>query len=524
MKNKLVVLLKINFVNSLKLNKLKKQSLSKKILFLLLAFYIAFTVLFSIGFYLSEFLNILISSNMASLFIPLVLAISLFLLIFMTIYNAKSTLFECLDNDLLLSMPIKNSTIILSRIFNLFIYNFLLSTFILVPSSIIYITKVPVNSYFYIVMFFVILLIPVLPTIIACFFGYLLAFISSKTKMGKLLDYLYYIIFLGSYFYIFSNSSKLLNLLTNNVDVMIKILKYLFLPIYLISEAINANKVTSLIYFIILNLGILLLFVLSLRKSYFKILSDLKIRKTMAKYKIKAVKSTSVFMAVLKKELKRFISSPVYVMNTIMGPLMLMFAAFASFNYKGEELIKMFDLGENIVFANFVFMLITFVIVMTNSACISVSLEKNNLWILKSFPIKEKHIFKAKLFVNYLLIIPILIISLILFTINGFISIYQFSLLLTYGVLLAFITANYGLLVNLRFPKLDATNDAQIVKRSTSVMVATVIPLLLAIVLMLFINTSFIILIISGIIICLSLFIMLKYILNNWGQRKFKEL
>lgn len=61
---------------------------------------------------------------------------------FTSIYKAQGSLFTSRDYDLLLSLPIKDSTILISKIINLLSLNWVFSAFILIPTSIIYFTRV----------------------------------------------------------------------------------------------------------------------------------------------------------------------------------------------------------------------------------------------------------------------------------------------------------------------------------------------------------------------------------------------
>ena len=521
----LYYLIKINFLNTFKIHKFSSKSTVKKIIWILLFLYVLASLLFTAGFQIYNLLDILIGIKMEILFIPLMFVLNLLITILTSVYNTKGTLFECKDNDLLLSMPIKNSKIMVSRFLSLYLYNMFFSLLIFIASAFVYSNQVNVNLNFYLGITLIIIFGPLIPTIISTLIGYLLAFISSKTKYRSITEYIYYFVFIGLYFYVMTNFTTVLNLITDNPKTMLDIIKYLFLPVYLINEAMSGKAIYYL-YFILINLGILTLFVLVLKNSYFNIISNLNSKNAKRNYKAKEVKVNSVFKALLKKDFKRFITSPIYAFNIGLGIFALPVMALASFKYTGSDILKAMEIGANIDLIKLVFIMITFVTLMTNSACVSISLEKNNLWILKSMPIKTKDILKSKLYFNYLLILPISILSLILFTMSGYINISSLILLLFYLISLTLLIPRFGLLINLIFPKLNANSDAEIVKRSASVLIGMLVPLFLgmfgigfAITTKFFSETT---LIIS--VICLILAIILEYILRTYGVKRFEEI
>lgn len=85
----------------------------------------------------------------------------------------------------------------------------------------------------------------------------------------------------------------------------------------------------------------------------------------------------------------------------------------------------------------------------------------------------------------------------------------------------------YGLIVNLKFPMFDALNDQIIVKRSTSVLIGTIVLTIICLCLVSFVmeyNVKYNHLIELSILIVLALDIILNFILNKWGIKRFRKL
>jgi ABC-2 type transport system permease protein len=73
--------------------------------------------------------------------------------------------------------------------------------------------------------------------------------------------------------------------------------------------------------------------------------------------------------------------------------------------------------------------------------------------------------------VNLVVILPILYISVAVFSIGMKLGFYSVLIMIFLPTIYAFLTALFGLLVNLHLPKLDAVSDIQVVKQSASAII-----------------------------------------------------
>ena len=262
-------------------------------------------------------------------------------------------------------------------------------------------------------------------------------------------------------------------------------------------------------------------------RVYYKLIVKLKTEKTVAQFKLKSVESNSIMTALIKKELKRYFSSAIYVFNTSFGLIILIIASIASFFCNPNDLLAL--IGNDLSLNSFmlVFYLILFAIgfsVTTNS---SISIERNNFWILKMLPITSKQIFKAKKMVNLILLIPISIIGLIIFNLSGYITVNEMIYLMVTAILFSIVIANFGLICNLLFPKFDAANDTVIVKQSLSSLMGIMGPLIVLVIYVVIVNTfewSLNLLLSITIILIIVLLVITSFILHIWGTKRYKTL
>ena len=316
---------------------------------------------------------------------------------------------------------------------------------------------------------------------------------------------------------LFNNNSFLVNIILN------KNIKYILFPLYLINKSL-INPLYIVIY-IIFNLLILYLFIKLFKNIYFKLIINVNKVITKNNYNINSNKNSynNKNKSLLKKEIRNYFSSFVYVFNTLIGPfLLILFTIYLIFDNK-----IITSIGKDIDIRIYIYLIITFVICLTNITCCSISMEKQNFYMLKTLPLSEKEILNSKLKLNILLVLPSVIFFLMVIYLKGYIKFYDAYLLLFYSCFLNLFVSMYGLIVNLKFPMFDALSDQIIVKRSTSVLIGTIVLTIICLCLVSFVmeyNVKYNHLIELSILIVLALDIILKFILNKWGIKRFRKL
>ncbi|HOZ53804.1 MAG TPA: ABC transporter permease [Bacilli bacterium] len=523
-------LLKINFINDLGINKIRKYKLFKKLAIILLVVYILASLTTSICVYTALIMDNLAKYNMTIFMIPMIFLLIYFVSFMFTIYNAKASLFESKDNNLLLSMPIKKITILSSKIIKLLGINLLLSLFILIPSSIIYISRVHVDTTFYLYTILTLLFVTIIPTTLASLFGYLVAYLTSKSNFKNIAEVLLSLLFIFGIYYGMYNGQKILMYFINDKETVLNIIKYTFYPVYLIIEVFIENNIKSLFIFIAINILFISLFTYIMSIKYKNIISKLSENKTKSNYKMAKLKIEKPSKALLIKEIKRYFSSPIYLLNTSFGVIMMFGLALVTIFYDKTKIMETLEMS-NINVNNFQLLLalILMVTFMSNTTSVSISLEGQNFWIIKSLPIEIKKIFNIKILLNLIVIIPAAIISIIIFKFTLGITIIEVLLLILLTILFSIITAYFGLLINLKFHKMDAQNDTVVVKQSLSVMITILVPLFINVILIGIISQyidiiNFNITIIITVLISIIIIYIENKLLNKYGFKLFKKI
>jgi ABC-2 type transport system permease protein len=184
--------------------------------------------------------------------------------------------------------------------------------------------------------------------------------------------------------------------------------------------------------------------------------------------------------------------------------------------------------GEDMLFSFLVagVMLITF---FTNTTSSSISIEGRNFWIMKTLPIHSRDIFNGKMKLNLVLILPVAYLSLIIFYFTLGLTIIQLITLLILTLLAALVAVQFGLLINLKFPKMDAVNDTVVVKQSISSMISIMVPLVTIMVLSSIYAglkdvIDFNILLGIVVIILIILNFIEHHLLSTWGENRFRKI
>ena len=121
------------------------------------------------------------------------------------IYKAGNLLFNCKDDNLLLSLPIKKSTVLFIRILKFYLFELLYNSLFILPAMVVYVQYVNVTWTFYLVSFFTILLLPIVPIVISCIIGGIISYSSSKFKLKNIAQIAITMVFLLAVFLVSFN-------------------------------------------------------------------------------------------------------------------------------------------------------------------------------------------------------------------------------------------------------------------------------------------------------------------------------
>ena len=119
------------------------------------------------------------------------------------IYKSGNLLFNCKDDNLLFSLPIKKNTILFLRVFKFYVFELLYNSLFLLPAMIVYAVYVKPNATYYIASIIGLLVFPIVPILISCILGTFITFVASKFKGKNIAQTVITVIFLLGIMYIY---------------------------------------------------------------------------------------------------------------------------------------------------------------------------------------------------------------------------------------------------------------------------------------------------------------------------------
>ena len=403
------------------------------------------------------------------------------------IYKTGPLLFNCKDDQLLLSLPIKRSTVLFVRLFKFYIFELIFNSLFIIPLIIAYLRWADTVEWtFYLTSFVMIILLPIIPVVISCIIGFITSSLSSRFKYKNLAQTVFAMLIIFIVFYFSYNMDNFLNYVAKHATSINDYIMKLYYPAGVYAKLVTDFNVIDLLIFIIVNIGLIIITLFVFSKLYFKINSRIKNISTSSKVKVDklVIKSRSKNYSLIRKELGTFFNTPVFIVNAGFSLVLYLIIVIAlcvkyedTINILGQFSLKSLSNYLSI----FILIILSFTAFMTSITSSVISLEGKRINILKSLPIKVKTILMSKVYAALIITtVPILIGDLILFIRFKF-SIIEMILIIVLSIIIPLISHFIGLIINLKYPKLDYENSAEVVKQSISSFLSVLIGMLLLI-------------------------------------------
>lgn len=390
---------------------------------------------------------------------------------FGSVFNTFPTLYLAKDNDLLLSMPIPVSKIMITRLLSVYIMSFIYSGMVIIPAVMVYLLTVPLSINALIGCVLLVLLISVFVLTLSCALGWVVAKISLKLKNKSFITMVVSLLFFGLYYFGFYKSQELIDALLANLVSYGTAIKGNAYPVYVFGSVGIGDVLSMLIVTAVVAVVFALMWWL-MSRSFIKITTS-QTSGAKKKYKRTFIKQKSIDKALFAREVKRFTSSPNYMLNCGFGMIMLpLFAVFMLI--KGGDTVKM--LSENAGDNNGFVVIILCVAVCAMASMIdisapSVSLEGKSIWIAQSLPVTAWQVLRVKLLLHFVLsIVPTLICQIVLVFVYPF-STFEAILFFIIPILIIFLSAQFGLFLGIKMVNLNWVSEITPIKQSSSVLI-----------------------------------------------------
>ena len=394
---------------------------------------------------------------------------------FGSVFNTFSVLYQAKDNDFLLALPIRPSTILISRLFLVYGLSLFYSGVVWLPAIVSYWIF---YSQSVLVVVFEILLLPLIAlfvTVLTCALGWVVAIISTKLKHKNFITVIITLVFFAIYYYFCMNVSTFVEKLVVNTLLFGQQIRKWASLFYTLGLAAMGDVASMLLFTLICLVAFAVTFVI-LTKTFTRIVTATE-KVGRKAYKQKAIHARSYRRTLLDREWKRFINCPTYMLNMGLGVILMplltavliirreyLFMLIGILSTLTPEIVELLPLA--------IVAILGLVVTVNAISSPSVSLEGKTLWLVKALPVSSKDILQAKEMLHIVVnVIPLLLSELIIAVVfeQNAVTIALMTLFL-----LAYLcyTAITGLMIDLLRPNLTWSSEVVPIKQSLNVIFA----------------------------------------------------
>ena len=415
----------------------------------------------------------------------LIMLTSLIILMF-SVFKAGEVIFQKNFYDILSSLPLRNSSIVISRFVRLYVENILLALGVMLPAIVVYGVLVKPDWSFYVIGVIVALFIPLLPITISVFVGALIVAISSRSKHKNLVSVflsmmLVVVIMVGSMGLSTMAEEVDIQELQSLLNAVLNLIGTVYPPAIWLGNAMLTGDFLLCIACVCGGFAVLTIVIWLVSINYTWISEGIHSTSAKHNYKMENLESTHMLGALYKREFKRYFASSVYVTNTIVSPIMGMFFAVAMVFVTPDQLAGMApefytETGVMLEMRNMFPLALAMTFSMMPITAVSISMEGKQWWIVKTLPIRAKELLDSKLLMNLTITGPFCLIASILVIVGQKASFMEAVWIFFVPIITMLFSLVYGQFVNLKLHVFDWENEVTIVKQSASAFVGGIVP------------------------------------------------
>ena len=397
--------------------------------------------------------------------------------LFFTLFKTNGYLFNFREYDMLMALPFETRTIAACKFLYMYIKSlpWYLSISLAMMAGYGYYARPSFFTYpiWIILSFF----LPILPMLIAAFFGFLIARVSAGFRKTNLIQTI-----LTFLLVIFSFSLRfLIEGLFKNNKMQVTLEKTseitdsvagVYLPAKWFSDAVSRGSIIGFLLLVGVSAVLFAVVFVIVGSSYRNINSALKSHAAAGKYRMKAQKKRSVRQSIVFKEFKRFTGSTVYMTNAAIGEIIAALLGIVTLVVGFDKIVGFITNHapfDPVILQPAIPFFLYFCIGMVATTACSPSLEGKNYWIMQSLPIEKKTLYQGKMLFNLYLTIPFMIFSTLCFCISAKVPLAETVLYLILGVVLCAFSTAWGCVCGVKHMRLDWENEVEVIKQGTAV-------------------------------------------------------
>lgn len=418
-------------------------------------------------------------------------SISFFFVVLVTIFRSNSIFFYNKDFEMLSSFPVKKSEIIASKFFLLYLIDLIICESVLLPDVILLLLKQYISIELFLIFLVASIIIPIIPMCVASGLAILIEMLGSLCKRKNIVNItLSFLLFMGYFIVILINREAKYSALEKIIEnKLIKI--FPFAKLFYIGESLQIR----LVIFLFISVAIFSLYFTFSMKNYDKIHLFLN-RSFQGKRDANlTIKIKTPFRALFEKELRRYLGSSSYVINTSLGIMILCFVSCGCIIFGISNIENLLGISSlEPILTQYGSLFIASFLIMSCTTSSSISLEGNNLWILQSSPVSTRKIINSKIAVNVLIHFVGYVLAVMMILLKTKLNLLQMSFVLIVPICYSLFISVVGLYLNMRYMKLKWNDEISVVKHSTAAILTNLIAILMIavpVIMMIFLHLSY---------------------------------
>lgn len=394
----------------------------------------------------------------------------------MAFSQGSATLSAFQDFDTLMSMPVCTTTVVLARFLALYLVEAVYTLPFLLPCGVVYAVFAHPAIWFYPAYLLMVLLVPVLPLAVGSAFDILVGVLFAKNKHKKAITSTIKTVFLLAFIVGAYLMPRLTTRFYEDASGIMRTLARIYPPAHWFAS----GAIGSVPMFLLFSLGsvaLCALYVLVLNRTFLWVHGRLTSDYHVKDFRLSKQRQGSVRQAMFMIELRRFFDSTAWVLNTVIGSILIVAAGVAGLVFSGRLLDMLSSIGLTSRASGLLIGVMIFCATMAPTTSSAISMEGSRIWISKQLPIPAKTWLGAKLAVNLTLVAPPVLIASTLLSIAFRSVLTPLHIAGLYLLPLTALAANtvFGLALNARMPRLNWKTEAEVVKQSGAVLFSMLI-------------------------------------------------
>ena len=408
-----------------------------------------------------------IDQGFDDLALPFLFTVASIVILWTSLFKANSYLIGAKDYELLQSLPIPTGSVVSCRLLVSYCLEFFFGAALLLPTGVYYGFMFDRGVVYYLVLAADTLFLPVFPMIAAAVLGVIVTAVSSRFRHKNIIMiFLSVALMIGILAISFAAPHIDGEQFVSINDQFLSVLFQVYPLSRLFSEGLCGGLASSTVLYLTVSVLCLVFFYAVMHRAYQFLNTALLAHSVRADYKITSMKNRSLFHALFQKEWKRYCASPVYVINTVSGYiLMILFGGFLCFS--GPDFLQSvmpFPEASDLIAGAVPFVLGLCGSMGCSTAC-SISIEGKSFWQTVSLPVPPSKIYNSKRAVSLIVAVPASVLSSVLVSAVLPMELSAAVFLFVIPLLYVWFSAEFGLFLNISFPKFDWKNETAIVKQ-----------------------------------------------------------